>query len=86
MVCIKMRLKKGGGGILSEFYKVFKMIISKGTNLHIIFGFVAPDRKEKITKILQTISNQGVFVKGVLFLKNFSFVIYVKFHCNFYHY
>lgn len=69
MVCIKMRLKKGGGGILSEFYKVFKMIIFKGTNLHIIFGFVAPDRKEKIIKILQTISNQGVFVKGVIFLK-----------------
>lgn len=47
MVCIKMRLKNGGGGILSEFYKVLKMIIFKGTNLHIIFGFVAPDRKEK---------------------------------------
>lgn len=86
MVCIKMRLKKGGGGILSEFYKVFKMIIFKGTNLHIIFGFVAPDRKEKITKILQTISNQGVFVTGVIFLIFFCFVIYVKFHCNFYHY
>lgn len=43
------------------------MIIFKGTNLHIIFGFVAPDRK-KFTKILQTISNQGVFVKGVIFL------------------
>lgn len=44
------------------------MIIFKGTNLHIIFGFVAPDKK-KFTKILQTISNQGVFVKGVIFLK-----------------
>lgn len=53
------------------------MIIFKGTNLHIIFGFVAPDRKEKITKILQTISNQGVFVKGVIFLKKNSTVIFI---------
>lgn len=53
MVCIKMRLKKGGGGILNEFYKVFKMIIFKGTNLHIIFGIVALDRKKKLQKFFK---------------------------------